>query len=87
MRNVAHSLGIIHLKLAAYHGVNVPQHGIITKGAHSGAVDGFHTGFEPGLYHGLRRMAVRRPDTLPEAVVKRVIQIENHATDQRCLYT
>ncbi|HYX54478.1 MAG TPA: hypothetical protein VE783_13555 [Candidatus Limnocylindrales bacterium] len=62
--------------------VNVAEHGIVVKGAHTGAIDGFNISLEPSFDHGFGGMAVRRADTLTEAVVERVVKVEDDAADE-----
>jgi hypothetical protein len=63
----------------------VAQHGILAEGAHARTVYGFCVGVETGLHHGLRGVPVGHAEALAEAVIESVIQVKDHATDERLL--
>src|SRR6266849_2102617 len=69
-------------KMLTHHGVNVPQHGIVTKGLHTRAIGSVNRGIESGLDHGPGCMVVCGFHPLAEAIVKRVIQIKNDTADR-----
>src|SRR5947209_1479439 len=87
MSDLADCLRIGGAKPAAYFSINVPQHRVNAKGSHARTVHRFHGGLKSAHHHGFGGMPVRRTYALLEAVVERVIQIKDHAADERFLYT
>src|SRR5258708_27587936 len=81
----ADSFRIIGVEATADLGINVPQCGVLTKSLHASAVDRISPRLEAGLDHGFSRMTMRRTHALAETVIERVIQVENHAANQRAL--
>src|SRR5258708_1812776 len=79
----ADSLQVVSVEAATDFGINMPQHGILTKSLHPCPVNGVDAGFEPCFHHGFSRMAMRWTHTLAETVVERVIQVEDYAANQR----
>src|SRR5258708_17854686 len=63
--------------------IDMPQRWVIAKCFHARPVDDIGIGPEPGLHHGRRRKTMSQAHPLPEAVVERVIEIEDDAFDQR----
>jgi len=63
--------------------IYMAQHRVCAEGAHAGAVDGIRSGVEPRLHHGLRGVAVGRADALAKTVIERVVEIKDHAADDR----
>ena len=64
-------------------GIDMPEHRICAKGAHASTVDRFSIRFESGFHHGLCGITVCHADTLAQAVIERVVQIKDHAADER----
>ena len=59
------------------------EHRVRAEGAHACAINGFSICFESGFHHGLRSITVSHTDTLSKAIIERVIEVKDHATDER----
>ena len=74
---------IFRAEVASDFGIDVAQHRICAKGAHACTVNLFDICFEPGLHHSLRGVTVGHADTLAKAIIERIVQVKDHATDDR----
>ena len=64
-------------------GIDMAEHRVLAEGAHAGAIDRFSIRLESGFHHGLSGIMVGHADALAEAVIERVVQIKDHAADER----
>ena len=55
----------------------------MTEGAHACAINSFGIGFEPSFHHGLRGVTVGHAHALAKAVIERIVQVKDHAADER----
>src|SRR5436309_11494217 len=69
--------------MASDFSIDVAQHRVCAEGAHAGLVDRFSICFESGLHHGLRGVPVSYVDALSKTIVERIVQIKDHAADER----
>ena len=69
--------------MASDFGIDIPKHRVGAESPHARAIDRFCICFESGFHHGLRCVTVGHGDALAKAVIERVIEIKDHAADER----
>jgi hypothetical protein len=74
---------IASVEFSAHLSIDMPQHGVLTEGPQAFPVYGLNGRMETRFHHGSRGVTVADANALAEAIVERVIEVENHATDDR----
>ncbi len=74
-RDRAESFRVFYAEVARNFGIDIAQHRVVAKSAHTQAIDSFCVCIEPRIHHGLRSMPVGKAHALSKAVVERVVQI------------
>jgi protein-S-isoprenylcysteine O-methyltransferase Ste14 len=80
-RGKADGLRVFRAEVPRYLSIDITQHGIIAEGAHACAINSVCIGLDSRFHHGLRGVAVGGGHALPQAIIERVIQVKDHATD------